>query len=107
MLENKLILSNLKEERQAIDETFRMVEELLYGIGIQKLDKSDIEPLISAFISMIRVSGMYNDVMEQVLEEDVQTVDPRSYIKSNIENSNELVRIIHDKYKHLTKWGKQ
>lgn len=107
MLESKFSISESKRGSEKIGEIFTMITELLYGIGIEKLEKKDKEPLISAFDYMIRACGMYNDIVQQVLEnKEIYTADPESYIKKNVENSYTLVKLVHDKYKHLSRYGK-
>ena len=107
MLEEKFSIPALEQERKEIDETFGMVTELLHGIGIEKIDKIDVEPVVAAFDYILRACGMYNDIMQQVLEkEGISTADPQSYVESKINAAYNLVKIIHDKYKHLSRWGK-
>jgi len=107
MIESKFDLVTVKKYKEDLNNLFRMVDELLHGVGIQKIDKDDCEILVSSFDMVVRLSGMYNDIIEQVIRDgEITTSDPQKYISSNLDTAVVLTKKIHDKYKHLSRYGK-
>lgn len=107
MIESKFDLVTVEKYDKDLNKLFRMVDELLHGVGIQKLDKEDCDVLVSSFDNVIRLSGMYNDIIKQVIDEgEITTADPQKYISSNLDTAVVLTKKVHDKYKHLSRYGK-
>lgn len=107
MVENKFDLVTVEKYKEDLNNLFRMVNELLYGIGPQKIDKEDFEVLISSFENVVRLSGMYNDIIEQVIKDkEIVTSDPQEYISANLNNACTLTKKVYNKYKHLSRFGK-
>jgi hypothetical protein len=107
MIEKKFDIVTVKKYKEDINNIFKMVNELLYGVGIEKINKEDAEVLISSFEKVVRSIGMYNDIFEQVIEDkEITTSDPQSYISSNLDCSYTLTEKIYSKYKHLSRFGK-
>ena len=107
MLESKFDLDTVKKYDEDLNELFRMVDELLHGVGILKIKKEDLEVLISSFDKVVRLSGMYNDIIEQVINDgSITTSDPQKYISSNLNSAVILTKKVHDKYKHLSRYGR-
>jgi hypothetical protein len=107
MIESKFDLVTVKKYKEDLNSLFRMVDELLHGVGIHKIEKEDCEILISSFDNVVRLSGMYNDIIRQVIDNgEITTSDPQEYISSNLNTAVVLAKKVHDKYKHLSRYGK-
>jgi len=106
MIENKFKLATVKKHKEDLNSLFRMVNDLLHGIGPEKINKEDYELLISSFEDVVRLSCMYNDVIEQVVEDNnIVTSDPQKYISDNLSNACKLTEKVYNKYKHLSRFG--
>ena len=107
MIENKFDVFTVEKYKEDLDKLFYMVNDLLHGIGPQKIAKEDFEVLMSSFEDVVRLSGMYNDVVYQVIKDKkIVTSDPQEYISANLNNACNLTQIIYSKYKHLSRFGK-
>lgn len=107
MIESKFDLFTVKKYEEDLNNLFYMVDELLNGVGIQKIEKKDCEVLISSYEKVLRLSGMYNDIIKQVIDEgEIVTSDPQGYISSNLDAAVILTKKIHNKYKHLSRYGR-
>lgn len=55
MIEKKFDIVTVKKCKEDINNIFKMVNELLYGVGIEKINKEDAEEvLISSFEKVVR-----------------------------------------------------
>ncbi|SHJ47807.1 glycosyl transferase [Tepidibacter formicigenes] len=100
MLENKFDAVTVKKYKEDLNDLFFMINDFLYGIDMQRMDKSDLEVLISSFAKVIRLTGMYNDIIEQVIvDKEIVTADPQKYISLNLNSAIILVEGIYSKYK--------
>ena len=107
MLESKFDLDTVEKYKEDLNNLFKMVDELLHGVGINKIENEDCHILVSSFDSVVRLSSMYNDIIKQVIQDgDISTSDPQKYISSNLKNAVTLTKIVHDKYKHLSRYGR-
>ncbi|RMD03226.1 glycosyl transferase [Clostridium autoethanogenum] len=107
MIGNKFNLATVRKYKEKLDNLGSMVNDLLYGIGLQKINKEDKEILIRSFDNVVKLSGMYNDVAEQVISnKQIITNDPQKYIGDNLSNACTLTEMVYNKYKHLSRFGK-
>ena len=107
MLESKFDLDTVEKYKKDLNSLFQMVDELLHGVGISKIENEDCHILVSSFDNIVRLSGMYNDIIQQVIKNgDISTSDPQKYISSNLNNAVVLTKKVHDKYKHLSIYGR-
>ena len=106
MIERKFDLVTVKNYKEDIDNLFYMVNELLYGIGPEKINKGDVAILISSFEDVIRLSSMYNTVIEQVIQyNNISISTPQKYISANLRNACNLTEMVYNKYKYLSRFG--
>ena len=107
MIENKFDIITVQKYKEDFDKLFYMINDLLYGIGSEKIDKEDFEVLISSFKDVVRLSSMYNDIVQQVIEDKKIIIeDPQEYIGNNLTNACNLTQSIYRKYKHLSQFDK-
>ena len=107
MIENKFDIITVQKYKEDFDKLFYMLNDLLYGIGPEKIDKEDFEVLMSSFENVVRLSSMYNNIVQQVIKDkEIVTEDPQEYIGNNLTNACNLTQSIYRKYKHLSQFDK-
>ena len=107
MIENNFDLVTVEKCKDDLNSLSLMVNDLLHGIGPQKIAKRDVEVLIRSFENVVKLSGMYNDVVEQAIrDKEVVTSNPQKYISHNLSNACNLTEIVYNKYKNLSRFDK-
>ncbi len=62
---------------------------------------------MTSFEKVVRLSGMHNDVIEQVIKDKkIITSDPQNYIGFNLESACTLTEKVYNQYKHILRFGK-
>ena len=71
------------------------------------IEKKDYELLLSSYDCVIRLSGMYNDIIKQLIDgNSIAQSDPQKYISSNLNSAINLTKMFYDKYKVHSRYSR-